>query len=173
MLTILLWFLVGTCLILGFIGCFINRFPGPLLVLIASIIARFGLDIEAVTNLTLVVLVGIWIVSIILNKKVVPMLVKKIHDFSGAGNWGCTIGCLIGLPLLVIPDSTVALIYMALITFVILPYAFAFVFEIVKRKDAVVASKAAAAAYSVYLASTVFKLLAVVYAIWAIFNINS
>ena len=171
MLSILLWCLVFVCLGLGLIGCFVNRFPGPLLVLIACLIASFGLNIEAVSILTLIVVAGIWIVTIILNKKILPMLAKKMHDFSGAGSWGCTIGCLLGLPLLTVPESSTGIVFMALISFVILPYAFALLFEFVKRKDASVALKAGASAYSVYLASTVFKFLAVIYAVWAIFNI--
>ena len=43
---ILLWVLVGALLLFGFLGCFINKFPGPICVLIAMVIAICGLEVK-------------------------------------------------------------------------------------------------------------------------------
>lgn len=128
MLQILLWILVGLCLALGFLGCFINKFPGPLMVLISVLIARYGLDIP-IEYLTIGVIALMWIASMLTNKLLLPKLAKKIHDFSSAGSWGCTIGCLVGMPLLTMDVSASAVVGLAFVTFVILPYAFSFIFE--------------------------------------------
>ena len=45
MLTILWWVLVGLCLCFGFLGCFINKVPGPIAVVIATLLAILCLDI--------------------------------------------------------------------------------------------------------------------------------
>ena len=38
MLTILWWALVALCLCFGFLGCFINKVPGPIAVVIATLL---------------------------------------------------------------------------------------------------------------------------------------
>ncbi len=171
-MAIVCWSIVALCLMFGLIGCFINKFPGPLLVLIATLVARFGLGIGAVSWLVILVVALLYVASVVINKAVLPKLMAKLHDFSNAASWGCTVGVILGLPFLAVDTNSAPLIILLLIlTFMVMPYLFAFIFELIKVKNAGVAVKAAGSAYAVYAASTIVKLLAFVYAVYAIFNV--
>lgn len=94
MLNLVFGILIGLSLLGSSLGRFINRFFWLLCILSATLIARFSLGIEAISIMTIVGGIIIWIVSIFLNKKVLHILKKKVSDFSNTGNWYCTIDFL-------------------------------------------------------------------------------
>lgn len=162
--------IIFICMSFGLIGCFVNKVPGPLFVLIACIIAHFAMPDEVVGWGIIALVAAIWIISYILNKKVLPKLATKIQEYSKDATWGTTVGSVIGIIILAISSacrdiSAAAIVLIFVIGFVILPYGFAYLFEFLKRKDAVIASKCAASAYVVYLINTIVKLLGFVLAL--------
>ncbi len=169
-MTIVFWVIIALCLAFGLVGCFVNKFPSVLLVLVATLIAKFGLNIEFGYEVIAVV-AAIWLASSIINKKVLPNLIKKLHDYSKGATRGITIGSLLGILLLLTTNSTAMTVVMAIIGFGVIPYALAFVFEYFHCKDAAAASKGALSAYTLYIANTILKLVAFSYAIYAIFKL--
>lgn len=169
-MTIVFWVIIVLCLAFGFLGCFVNKFPSVLLVLIATLIGKFCIGINFGYEVIAVV-VAIWLVSAIINKKVLPNLIKKLHEYSKGATRGTTIGSILGILLLLTTDSTAMTVVMAIIGFGVLPYALAFVFEYFSCKDVSAASKGALSAYTLYIANTILKVIAFSYALYAIVKI--
>lgn len=95
MMTILWWVLVGLCLVFGFLGCFINKVPGPIAVVIATLLAILCLKIPIEWG-TFAIIAALAVASMIASKLLVK-LVKKLQEFSKRATWGTTIGSIIGL----------------------------------------------------------------------------
>jgi len=141
---------------IGFLGCFVNKIPGPLFAFIGLLIAKLAADLPI--SWGIIVLAAVLVVaSMVINSKFVPQLVAKLYPFGKAGKWGTFIGSLLGL-IVGLKGSVVA----GIIFMLALPYGFAWLFEYFSTKDAKESSKRAASAFTVYLVSTVIK-LAVVY----------
>ncbi len=166
-LLILMYLLLG----LGFIGCFINKFPGPLLAFIGLLIGKIGIGIPFdwwVLGLVAVLVAA----SMYTSRKVVPELAKKVAPFT-KGATGTTLGSIIGL--LVIGcagDSSIGVLgVMAFIGLAVIPFACAFVFEKTVQKDSSAALASAIGATTVYLANAFLKLIVVVLSVYfAIFS---
>ena len=173
MLEILWWVLIGLCLVFGFLGCFINKVPGPIAVVIATLLAILCLDIPIEWS-TFAIITVLAIVSMIASKLLVK-LVKKMHEYSKRASWGTTIGSIIGL-LLVLgsasADSNALLITMMIVGLVILPFVLAFLLELTNKQGALMALKCAASATCAYLSDTLLKLAVFVYAIYGIFELG-
>jgi len=172
MISILWWCLVAILLCFGFLGCFINKVPGPIAVVLATLIAILALDVPIEWS-TFAIVTALAIVSMIVSKVLVK-LVKKLHEFSKRATWGTTIGSIIGLGLLyssTSSDSVALMICMAILAFVIIPYTLAFLLELTNKQGAVVAVKSAGAATGAFLADTCLKLVVFVYAIYVIFQL--
>lgn len=173
MLTILWWALVALCLCLGFLGCFINKVPGPIAVVIATLLAILCLDIPIEWS-TFAIITALAIVSMIASKLLVK-LVKKMQEYSKRATWGTTIGSIIGL-LLVLgssdTESGALIITMMVVGFIVLPFVLAFLLELTNKQGALMAVKCAASATCAYLSDTLLKLVVFVYAIHVIFQIG-
>lgn len=104
MMTILWWVLVGLCLVFGFLGCFINKVPGPIAVVIATLLAILCLKIPIEWG-TFAIIAALAVASMIASKLLVK-LVKKLQEFSKRATWGTTIGSIIGLLLVWSSTST-------------------------------------------------------------------
>lgn len=173
MLTIFWWILVGLCLIFGFLGCFINKVPGPIAVVIATLLAILCLDIPIEWS-TFGIITALAIASMIASKVLVK-LVKKLQEYSKRATWGTTIGSVIGLLLVwgaAYADSTAMLITMIIIGFIVLPFVLAFLLELTNKQGAATALKCAASATCAYLSDTLLKLAVFVYAIYVIFQLG-
>lgn len=149
--------IVGIVLMaLGFLGCFVNKIPGPLVAFIGLLFVKFaaGLDISfGIIGLCAALVV----ISMIINAKLVPSLVAKLHPYGKGGSWGAFLGSLIGLIVMMSSESVVA----GVIIMVALPYVFAWLFELISTKSIKECSKRAASALVVFLVSTVIKLAVV------------
>ncbi len=157
--TVVCWILIGVAAL----GCFINRFNGPLLAFIAILVFKFfGAGGEIVSWLGISLSALLLVVSMVLTRKL-PEITKKMQEFGNGGKWGATIGSLIGLTFFLgMGTSTVVAIVLGLLFFlVVCPFGGAFLGELIARKDAKAALAPATAAYVVYLCTTIVKLAAV------------
>lgn len=173
MLSILWWVLIALCLCFGFLGCFINKVPGPIAVVIATLLAILCLKIPIEWS-TFGIITALAIASMIISKLLVK-LVKKLQEYSKRASWGTTIGSIIGLLLVwssASSDSKALLITMLIVGFVVLPFVLAFLLELTNKQGAAMALKCAASATCAYLSDTLLKLAVFVYAIYVIFQIG-
>lgn len=141
---------------LGFLGCFVNKIPGPLLAFIGLLLAKFAADLPISWGIIALCAVLV-VVSMVVNAKYVSQLAAKLYPYGKGGKWGTFIGSLIGLIIALKASAVVGIIFM-----LALPYGFAWLFEYLGTKDSTESTKRATSAFTVYLASTVIK-LAVVY----------
>ena len=172
MLTILWWVLVGLCLCFGFLGCFINKVPGPIAVVIATLLAIWCLDIPIEWG-TFAIIAALAVASMIASKFLVK-LAKKLQEYSKRATWGTTIGSIIGLLLVwgtVQAESTALLITMMIVGFILLPFVLAFLLELTNKQGAAMALKCATSATCAYLSDTLLKLAVFLYAIYVIFQL--
>lgn len=112
------------------------------------------------------------IASMILSKKVLPKIGKLVSEYGKGGSWGTMIGSLIGLVATIAVAntdvSTALMIVMLIVAFVVLPYTFAFLFELIAKKSAVVALHAASGALVAFLVGTMLKLGVCAYSIYVV-----
>lgn len=170
MLTILWWVLVVTLLCFGFLGCFINKVPGPIAVVLATLIALLGLDLPIEWG-TFAIIAVLAVVSMIASKLLVK-LVKKMQEYSKRATWGTTIGSVIGLALIAAAgaaDDNALAISMFIVGFIVLPFLLAFLLELTNKQGAFMALKCAASATCAYMADTFLKLIVFAYALYVMF----
>ena len=173
MMTILGWCFVALLLCCGFLGCFINKVPGPIAVVIATLLAILWLDIPIEWS-TFAIITALAIASMIVSKLLVK-LVKKLQEYSKRATWGTTIGSIIGLLLVcgsANADSDALVVCMLILGFIILPFVLAFLLELTNKQGAVMALKCAASATCAYLSDTLLKLAVFTYAVYVIFELG-
>ncbi len=172
MVTIIWWLLIAFLLCLGFLGCFINKIPGPIAVVLATVVAILGLDIPISWG-TVGVIAALAIASIIASKVLVS-LAKKMQEYSKRASIGTTIGSIGGLLILsaIKGESfdTMMVVYL-IACLIILPFVLAFLLELTNKNGAVDALKCATSATCAYVADTFLKLIVFVYAIYLIFEL--
>lgn len=170
MMEILLWVLIALLLALGFLGCFINKVPGPISVFLALLIAKLGLDMPF-SWVTVFIVLALAIASMICSKVLVK-LAKKMHEYSKKATWGTTIGSIFGL-LCIAATGNSSETWVPIVAFVVglilLPFLLAFLFELANKNGAAVALKSAGAATCAYLADTFLKMAVFAFAIYSIF----
>lgn len=164
------WILLALLLCCGFLGCFINKVPGPIAVVLASLIGITALDVDLEWGHFAIIAV-LAVVSIIASKVLVK-LAKKMQEYSKRATIGTTIGSIIGLILLAgasSMDSDAAVIVTAIVGLVVLPFVLAFLLELTNKNGAAMAVKCATAATCAYLADTCLKLVVFIYAVYMMF----
>ena len=171
MISLLIWVLVILFLGLGFLSCFINKIPGPILVFLGVLVAQLGLDHGPGWG-AVAIIAAIAIAAFILSK-VITRIVKKMQEYSKKASVATTIASLIGLILMAGAGSNKAdnatIIMVIIVGFIVLPFLFAFLVESIRQKSAALGAKSATAATIAYLADTALKLGAFAYAIYAMF----
>ena len=146
---------VYALLALGILLCFVGRFPGQVLAYAGMLVAAFATSVHPYPVWLLIVCGVLVIGSLILNKTVAPKLSAKVHEFGKAGKIGTIVGSILSFFLMIgLSDYIVV----ALILFVILPYLFAFLFELIATKSAADGAKRAAGAYTLFAATTFVNL---------------
>lgn len=162
---IISWLLIAV----GILGCFIHKFPGPVVAFAGMLLFVFGLGVDPKPWLGISICAVLLIITAICNKKVIPYITTKISEFSSNAKWGAVLGSLIGLLcLLGFHGSTTEVIIVLILAFGILPFGFAYLFEGLKRKNFATALMPATAAYVTYLLSTLLKLAVCFYGIYVI-----
>ncbi|MGM9839819.1 MAG: DUF456 family protein [Sodaliphilus sp.] len=172
MISLLIWVLVILFLGLGFLSCFINKIPGPILVFIGILIAQMGLEQGPGWGPVAIVAV-IAIVAFILSK-MITRATKKMQEYSKITSFATTIASLIGVAIVVGSgsESVASIIVWLIIGFVVLPFLFALLVESIRQKSAALGVKSAIAATVVYLTDTALKLAAFAYAINALITMS-
>ncbi|MBQ6187463.1 MAG: DUF456 domain-containing protein [Prevotella sp.] len=152
---------------IGFLGCFIHKFPGPVTAFIGMLIFVFGTNIPVPWTGILMCAI-LLIITAICNKKVIPYITTKISEFGNGGKWGAVIGSLIGLLLIAgSGNQDNGMMVTALILgFVVLPLGLAFCGESISRKSISTAVKPATAAYLTYLLSMLLKIAVCCYCVY-------
>ncbi len=164
------WILLALLLCCGFLGCFINKVPGPIAVVLASLIGITALDVDLEWGHFAIIAV-LAVVSIIASKVLVK-LAKKMQEYSKRATIGTTIGSIIGLILVAgasSMDSDAVVIVTAIVGLVVLPFVLAFLLELTNKNGAAMAVKCATAATCAYLADTCLKLVVFIYAVYMMF----
>lgn len=170
MVDILIWAVIALFLGLGFLSCFINKIPGPILLFLGILVAQVGLDYGP-GWLAVGIVAAIAIAAFVLSK-VITRAAKKMQDYSKKASVATTIASLIGLAMVAGSGnaSTTTIIIVFIAGFVVLPFLLAFIVESIRQKSAALGAKSATAATLVYLTDTALKLAAFAYAIYALVN---
>ena len=158
------------CLIFGFLGCFINKIPGPFSVVIAVILAKYGMDVNYDWG-TIVLIIILAILSVVFSKFLVKGA-KRLQEFSKRASWGITLGSIVGLILFGVlgkDASTFMIIMLLILNLVLVPFLFAFLFELTKKLGTQATLKRASAATMVFLTDTCLKLGVFAYAVYVMF----
>ena len=144
----------------GFLSCFINKVPGPLLVAIATVLAKCCMSDISGGWLQVSIVCVLAIVAMIVSKKLTKVAKAKLHPYSKGASFATTIASILALLILVgTKDSSVGVVIAVfVIGFIVLPYAFAYLVEIIKQKNNSLALKSAGSATVVYLSDTMLKL---------------
>lgn len=165
-----IWIIVSLFLLFGFLGCFINKVPGPICVVIAVVVAKAGASLPV--SWGIVALIAVLAIASMVASKMLVKAVKSVQQYSKRATVGTTIGSIIGLlvMLAVKSKSTGVLIAVAVIGLVVIPFVMAYLLEMTnkERKDPVM--KCATAATSAYLCDTFLKLVVFVLALYMVFD---
>ena len=145
---------VYALLAFGVLFCFFGRFPGQILAYAGLLLAHFTIA-NQIYPIWLLVLCGVLVVaSIIINKTVAPKLSSKVHEYGKAGKWGTIVGSILSLFCFMAELNVIILI----ILFFVLPYLFAFVFELIAQKNAKEGAMRALGAYTHFATTTLINL---------------
>lgn len=163
-------------LIIAFVGCFVHKVPGPLIALISILIFRFGCDAGEVVSTTAILLCVLAVILSMVLNHLMPKLTKRLAQFGAGGKWGAVLGSLLGLILLAsFPDtfdSFFGAVAMLILCLGVLPYGFAFLGELIARKNAAAALKPAFASYLTYLSGLIINLAVCFYCVYTMFMVN-
>lgn len=161
------WLFIG----FGVLGCFVNKIPGPMMAFLGLLIMVWGTPIEC-DSWVLALVALMVIVSMILTRRLLPKIGKLVAEYGRAGNWGTMIGSFIGLIALAAlaenDASGTVLLIMLLVSFVGLPYLFAFILETISRKSAQEGAQAALGALFAFMVGTMLKLAVCAYSIYTV-----
>ena len=90
--------LIFLLLAFGFLGCFVNKFPGPLLCFIAIFLAKVAFSVPI--SWGIIVLIAILVAaSMFFLNKYLPILGQKVAPFT-KGAQGTLLGSIIGVILI-------------------------------------------------------------------------
>lgn len=167
---ILGWVLVIFLYLLGFLSCFINKIPGPMICAVATAAAKLMLESKVKGGWDIVAVVfGLAILAIILSKLMTKLAKSKLQDYSKGASRATTWACILGLIILLAGARDGGLIFFLILGFVILPYAFAFLVELIKQKKANLALKSAGSCFLVYVADTMMKIVTLYVSVYYMF----
>lgn len=170
-MTFVWWGLIAVLLCFGFLGCFVNKVPGPLATFLSVLVAMFGLELRI--DGSVVAIVGVLAAASMILSKVLVSAVSKLQEYSKRASAGTTIGSIIGLLFLGAASGAriegIGLILIALLGFVVVPFVLAFLFELTKRLGFTETLKRAGAATATFLADTFLKVVVFGYAFYAMF----
>ncbi len=165
-----IWIIVGLFLLLGFLGCFINKVPGPICVVIAVLIAKLAMDLPV--SWGIIALIAVLAIASIFAAKKLVQLVKSAQEYSKRAAVGTTIGSIIGLCVMLgfKSSSTGVLIGIAVVALVLIPFVMALLLELTNKERKGTAMQCAIAATGAYLCDTFLKLVVFVLAAFLVLD---
>lgn len=168
-----LWALFILLIAIALLGCFIHRFPGPILAFAAILMAKFCMKAGALISWGAIVIIAILVAACFFINKQLPKITQKLGTYGKAANWGTLLGSVVAIifmAILPIANPYVALIVL-LLFMIIFPFGFATLFEYNAQKDWNKAMISARSATVTYVCSTVLKLVTVIYSIYLMFTV--
>ena len=167
--SIIIWIIGILLIVLGILGCFVHRVPGPILTFLGILEIQFIGKVELLSTEAMVICAVVIVLAKILERYL-PKVASCIHEVSKTGKWGCIIGSLIGLLVIsrVPTDETYLMILWLIVCFGIIPFGITFLFEIMKKQPMHGTLMATTATYLTFLMGTVLKLGVCIYCIYAI-----
>ena len=173
-MSVTLLMISSTLFTFGFIGCFVNKVPGPLLAFLGALIPVIAVPIK-VALWKIILIFALVVASMVVAKKYLPKLGEMVHPFGKGGSWGTTVGTIFGyimmLGFMEGTSSKTGIIFLMILPLTVFPYLFAFAFEYISRKNVAEAAQSGVGAYVTYLASSVLKLLVFCMSIDIVFDI--
>lgn len=145
---------VYALLAFGIIFCFFGRFPGQILAYAGLLLAYFTIANQAYPVWLLIVCGVLVVASIIVNITVAPKLASKVHEYGKAGKRGTIVGSILSLFCIMAELNDIVVI----VLFFVLPYLFAFIFELIARKNAKEGVMRALGAYTHFAITTLINL---------------
>lgn len=170
-----LWALFFILIAIAFLGCFISKFPGPVLALAAILMAKFFMTAGELISWGNIVVITILVIASVVLNRFIPIWSKKLHPYGKGGNWGAIIGSIFTIllaPAITDIEPAGLGITVLLLCFILIPFLFSFLFEFFADKDAMRASRAGGSATLVYVSTTLVKLITVLYAVYLMFVNN-
>lgn len=170
---IALWGVFWLLMALALVGCFISKFPGPVLALIALLIAKLCMKAGETVEWWNVIVIGVLVVACWILTKQLPKWISGLGSYGKGGKWGSIIGSIAAL--IIVPaiatgiENTWASFAIILITAVLMTFIFAVGLEFLSVKDLKVATKSGGVAAFEYTCATLIKLITVFYAIYFLF----
>lgn len=167
---IFLWGLFWLLILVSFLGCFISKFPGPVLAFVAILMAKFFMQAGEVISWANIVIIAVLVIASFILNRFIPQWGKaKLTPYGKGANIGAIIGSILALILALgfaeIEPVGVALTVIIL-TFIILPFIFSFVFEYLQKKNLMEAAKSGGSATVVYVCTTFVKVITVAYSVY-------
>lgn len=175
MTEILLWGLFFILVCIALLGCFISKFPGPILAFVGILMAKFCMQAGHSITWTNIIIIAILVIASMVLNHYLPTLVKKLHPYGKGGDWGAIVGSVLALiftPALKEIEPAGLAISLIILSFLLLPFLFATAFEYFKAKDLMVSSRAGGSATLAYVGTTVIKVMTVIYAVYLMFANN-
>lgn len=172
---IALWILFYILIFIAFLGCFISRFPGPILAFGAILIAKLFMKAGELISWGNVIVIAVLVAASIVLNRLIPQWGKKLTPYGKSASTGAIVGSILALILSLafaeIKPAGVA-ICVIILTFILLTFLFAFAFEYIKQKDVLGSAKASGSATVVYVCTTLVKLITVFYSVFLMFYNN-
>ncbi len=163
-------------LVIAFLGCFIHKIPGPLIAFISILIYRFGGPAGDEISTTAILLSALAVILSMVLNRAMPSWMKHLAQFGAGGKWGAILGSIAGLVVLAFLgeaiDGVFSAVAILILSFGIVPFAFAYLGEFIARKDARVALKPALASYLTYLTGMIINLVVCGYCVYAMFMVD-
>lgn len=158
--------------LLGFLSCFVNKIPGPMLCAIATLLAKMMIDVKGGWDIVALTF-GLAILAIFASRYMSKVAKDKLQHYSKGASIANTVGSMIGLvSILAVGSGEVdgwVVLVTAAIGLIVLPYLLAFLVELIKQKKGSLALKSAGSATAVYLADTMLKLLILYVSVYYMF----
>ena len=173
---IVLWAIWVVLMIIAIIGCFISKFPGPILAFAAILMAKLCMTVGSLIEWWNIVVIGILVAASFILNRMIPKWTKKLATYGKGGNWGAIVGSLAAL--IIIPALLTSIenpgvsITLIVMTLILMPFIFATGFEFISQKDFVAAAKSGSGATITYICTTFVKLFTVIYSIYLMFVNN-
>lgn len=169
-----LWCLFWILISLAIVGCFINKVPGPILVLAAVLMAKLCMTVGVYIDWWNVIVIGILVVASMILIRQLPKWTSELGMYGKGAKWGSIIGSIVALvlsPALLssIENPGVSITVLILVC-ILTTFIFAAVFEFISLKDLKAAVKNGGIAAFEYTCSTLIKFIVVVYSIYLVLN---
>ncbi|MDE6534707.1 MAG: DUF456 family protein [Muribaculaceae bacterium] len=168
-----LWGLFWILIALAFLGCFINKVPGPVLALVAVLMAKLCMTAGDYIEWVNVIIIAVLVVASILLVRQLPKWTSELGTYGKGAKWGSIIGSIAAL--ILAPALTAGIennsVGISLITIaaILTTFIFATAFEFISVKDFKTAAKNGGIAAFEYTCSTLIKLITVIYSVYLVF----